>query len=46
MIKKQCSFKADNNLVAALKIKAKKENRSLSNLIETMLKKYVLKTNP
>ena len=43
MPKKQCSFKAEDSLIVALKIKAQQENRSLSNLIETLLKKCVIK---
>ena len=43
MIKKQCSFKAENSLVTALKVKAKNENRSFSNLVETILKKCQIK---
>ncbi len=43
MIKKQCSFRAENNLIVALKVKAKNENRSFSNLIETILKKCQIK---
>lgn len=43
MIKKQCSFKAENSLIMDLKVKAKKENRSFSNLVETILKAFQIK---
>lgn len=42
--KKVYSFRLDENLVNNLKIIAESQNRSLSNLIETILKDYAQKT--
>ena len=38
--KKVLSVRLDEEFIDELKILAKKENRSLSNLIETVLKRY------
>ena len=37
IVKVQTAFRFDNELVRRLKIKAKKENRSLNNYVETVL---------
>ena len=39
--KKVLSVRLDDELVAALKVIAKNENRPLSNMVETILKQYV-----
>ena len=39
--KKVYSVRLDEELLAELKAISKEENRSLSNLVETVLKKYV-----
>jgi len=39
--KKVYSVRLDEDLLKELKIVAKEENRSLSNLVETVLKKFV-----
>ena len=44
--KKVYSVRLDESLLNELKIIAESENRSLSNLVETVLKKYVHSKNP
>jgi len=39
--KKVYSVRLDEDLLSALKTISKEENRSLSNLVETVLKRYV-----
>ena len=39
--KKTYSFRLEDELVEALRRLAEKENRKLSNMVETILKKYV-----
>ena len=39
--KKTYSFRLEDELVEALRQLAEKENRKLSNMVETILKKYV-----
>jgi len=39
--KKVYSVRLDEELLTELKVISKEENRSLSNLVETVLKKYV-----
>ena len=39
--KKVLSLRLDDELIEKLKLLAEKENRSLSNFIETILKKYI-----
>ena len=39
--KVQTAFRFDKDLISRLKIKAKKENRSLNNYVETILKDVV-----
>ena len=39
--KKTYSFRLEDELVEALRKLAEKENRKLSNMVETILKKYV-----
>lgn len=42
--KKVLSFRLDEETIEGLKALAEKENRSLSNLIETILKKHIQDT--
>lgn len=40
-IKTSYTFKLDNDLLNKLKIKAKQDNRSFNNYVETLLKKSI-----
>ena len=39
--KKVLSIRLDENMIEALRVSAEQQNRSLSNLIETILKVYI-----
>lgn len=41
--KRVYSFRFDPEMVARLQLRAEEENRSLSNLVETILKQYLSK---
>ena len=41
--KRVYSFRFDPEMVARLQLRAEEENRSLSNLVETILKQYLAK---
>jgi len=43
--KKVFSVRLDDELLEALRTIAKKENRTVSNLVETVLRRYVTKEN-
>ena len=43
--KKVVSVRLEEELISKLKEAAEKQNRSLSNLVETVLKEYVSKEN-
>ena len=46
MPKESYTFKLDSELLKTLKQKAKTENRSFNNLVETQLKKSINKSQP